>query len=100
MTEKEINDGTPPLSSPEPQLKKEEFGEEANATPSTASIDEKRRFAQARDNAFARRCWNFVTWTPTRCRWDPDDPPKFSMALNLLFGFVSADFPSTLLLDS
>lgn len=23
-------------------------------------------------------------------RWDPDDPPKFSLALNILFGFAGA----------
>jgi hypothetical protein len=51
--------------------------------------DEKRRFVRLRQNNFARMVWNFVTWTPKRCRWDPESPPKFSMWLNLLFGFVS-----------
>ncbi len=53
------------------------------------STSEKRRFAQIRDNEFARRVWKVVSWTPERCRWDPESPPKFSLGLNLLFGFVS-----------
>jgi len=88
--EKDIDEGTPPPSSANHRDQKNEFGDEAvNSSPSSRSIDEKRRFAIVRDNAFARKCWNFITWTPKRCRWDPEDPPKFSMALNLLFGFVS-----------
>ncbi|RDW88914.1 hypothetical protein BP6252_00946 [Coleophoma cylindrospora] len=39
-------------------------------------------------NPFARRCWEAVSWTPQRCRWDPESPPTFSMALNLLFAFA------------
>lgn len=35
------------------------------------------------------RAWAFITWTPKRCRWDPENPPPFSLPLNLLFGFVS-----------
>lgn len=29
-------------------------------------------------------------WKPKPARYDPDDPPKFSLALNILFAFVSA----------
>lgn len=42
-----------------------------------------------RENELGMKIWKFVTWTPKRCRWDPEKPPKFNMALNLLFGFVS-----------
>ena len=56
---------------------------------STTSSDEKGYFAQIKEHEFSKKFWNFVTWTPKRCRWDPEDPPKFSMGLNLLFGFVS-----------
>ena len=41
------------------------------------------------DNKFLRKCWTIFSWTPKWCRWDPEDPPKFSLALNLLFAFVS-----------
>lgn len=34
------------------------------------------------------RLYKFLSWTPPRCRFDPDKPPQFSMALNVLFGFA------------
>lgn len=87
-SEKESEVGIPPLLSTGNHDDKKETGEDANESTSTRSIDEKRRFSQIRENEFARKCWAFVTWTPKRCRWDPDDPPKFSIALNLLFAFA------------
>ena len=38
-----------------------------------------------------QRSWvyRFLSWTPPRCRWDPEKPPQFSMALNVLFGFAA-----------
>jgi hypothetical protein len=30
-----------------------------------------------------------LSWTPKTCRYDPENPPKFSIWLNLLFSFVS-----------
>lgn len=63
-------------------------GSGVNSTESEDG-DEKRRFVRLRQNNFARKVWDVVTWTPKRCRWDPESPPKFSMWLNLLFGFVS-----------
>ena len=87
--EKEFAAELPPLSPLDGYGDKKEIEEHANKSMSTRSVDEKKRFPQTRDNAFARQCWTFVTWTPKRCRWDPNDPPKFSMALNLLFAFVS-----------
>ncbi|SLM41044.1 major facilitator superfamily transporter [Lasallia pustulata] len=35
-----------------------------------------------------RRLYAIVTYTPQRCRHDPTQPPRFSMPLNLLFGFA------------
>ena len=55
---------------------------------STSTISET-RFARLRHNGFLRRCWHIISWTPPRCRWDPKNPPKFSLPLNLLFAFVS-----------
>jgi hypothetical protein len=64
--------------------------DDANDSASTgSSSSEKGRCAKIRDHQYARACWNFVTWTPKRCRWDPQSPSQFSMGLNLLFGFVS-----------
>jgi hypothetical protein len=44
-------------------------------------------------HTFWTSCWDIVTWTPPRCRWDPNNPPKFSWPLNLLFAFVSTIVP-------
>lgn len=31
---------------------------------------------------------SFLTWTPKRCRYDPSNPPNFSIYLNLLFAIA------------
>jgi hypothetical protein len=36
------------------------------------------------------RVLDAVTYTPKRCRWDPNEPPKFNIWLNLLFGAAGA----------
>ncbi|MCJ1417288.1 hypothetical protein MMC32_003630 [Xylographa parallela] len=33
--------------------------------------------------------YSIVSYTPKRCRYDPANPPGFSMPLNLLFGFAA-----------
>ncbi|KAK3712898.1 hypothetical protein LTR37_008783 [Vermiconidia calcicola] len=43
-----------------------------------------------------RRAVEIIFWTPPNCRWDPDDPPKFSMGLNILFAFAGAFTVATL----
>ena len=35
------------------------------------------------------KIYAIVTYTPKRCRYDPANPPGFSMSLNLLFGFAA-----------
>ena len=37
-----------------------------------------------------RKLYETIFWTPPNLRWDPKRPPKFSMALNVLFGFAGA----------
>lgn len=37
-----------------------------------------------------RRIYNIISWTPPNCRWDPENPPEFSTALNFLFAFAGA----------
>jgi hypothetical protein len=37
-------------------------------------------------SATLRRAWN---WKPKPARYDPENPPKFTIWLNMLFGFVS-----------
>jgi hypothetical protein len=36
------------------------------------------------------KIYNVVYWTPPRLRWDPNNPPEFSFALNVLFAFAGA----------
>jgi len=62
--------------------------EESAESLSVASL-EKETSACMIENAFLSRAWAVVSWTPKRCRWDPEKPPPFSLPLNLLFGFVS-----------
>jgi hypothetical protein len=36
-----------------------------------------------------RRMYDVLTYTPVRCRWDPEKPPQFSMSMNVLFAFAA-----------
>jgi predicted MFS family arabinose efflux permease len=36
-----------------------------------------------------RRLYELLSYTPRRCRYDPNKPPGFSMALNILFAFAA-----------
>lgn len=67
---------------------------EYTSTPESNSSNEsneekKNRFAIVRENGLVNFGWGMITYTPKRCRYDPDSPPEFSMMLNLLFAFVS-----------
>ena len=37
-----------------------------------------------------KRTTAVIFWVPPNCRWNPEEPPKFSMALNILFAFAGA----------
>lgn len=37
-----------------------------------------------------RRAYEIVYWVPPKARYDPNEPPKFSMAMNVLFAFAGA----------
>ena len=37
-----------------------------------------------------QRITNIITYTPKKCRYDPEKPFKFSLPLNVLFGFAGA----------
>ena len=89
MTENKISDAGTSVVASEEKDQKQELGEDANESTSTRSGDQKAQLKRIVDHKFAQSCWDAVTWTPRRCRWNPEDPPKFSMGLNLLFGFVS-----------
>jgi hypothetical protein len=80
----------PPLSiASETHAQKESAKGAAEKPLSARSPREENRLGGMLDIKFLRTCGTVVSWTPKRCRWDPDDPPKFSFTLNLLFAFVS-----------
>lgn len=37
--------------------------------------------------------WRILLWTPKRCRWDPSNPPPFTLGLNILYAFVCPPSP-------
>jgi hypothetical protein len=65
------------------------IGGDSHKPASTRMSELERHSLKVPENDFRRKCWTVVSWTPKRCRWDPKSPPKFNMALNLLFAFVS-----------
>ena len=99
MAENKLATPKAPVANIESSQKTVETGEDLNGSTSGLSDDEKRRFTQIRDSDTFRKIWNVVSWTPKRCRWDPESPPKFSMGLNLLFGFVSGVFSGQTLVN-
>ncbi|KUI62359.1 Putative uncharacterized transporter YgaY [Cytospora mali] len=66
------------------QTDEEEKAISQDATP-VESADSKREERPS----FMSRIGKLLTWTPKRCRYDPDSPPKFSLALNLLFALAT-----------
>ena len=44
--------------------------------------------ALQKETTIWQRIYNIITYTPKRCRYNPDKPFEFSMPLNLLFGFA------------
>lgn len=43
-----------------------------------------------KDISIWQRIYSLITYTPKRCRYDPEKPFQFSMPLNLLFAFAGA----------
>ncbi|RDL41897.1 uncharacterized protein BP5553_01876 [Venustampulla echinocandica] len=62
--------------------------EDAHEPTSASTGNETRSTSRIRTYQLPETLWRWITWTPKRCRWDPDTPPEFSMWLNLLFGFA------------
>ena len=55
---------------------------------STRSSEDGKRFQKIRENGVSERCWSVISFTPSRCKWDLEYPPRFSMGPNILFSFV------------
>jgi hypothetical protein len=62
---------------------------EQESTISSPEESSPSKFSQTWRTIRQTRLYQFLSWTPPRCRWDPSKPPQFSMALNVLFGFAA-----------
>ncbi len=71
---------------------------EGSDSLSSGSLDDVKKFRKLREDGFTGKCWGIISFTPSRCRWDPEHPPQFSLGLNILFSFVCPLVSSTLLL--
>jgi hypothetical protein len=59
----------------------------STSTP-TSSLEKRSKASLLWQRIRDTKIYHFLSWTPPRCRWDPENPPKFSMALNVLFAFA------------
>ena len=48
------------------------------------------RSAETAGKRWLARAATTPIWTPKRCRYDPDNPPSFTLGMNILLGFVRA----------
>ncbi|KAK4249226.1 major facilitator superfamily domain-containing protein [Corynascus novoguineensis] len=55
-------------------------------TPGETEVSEIQSLSQPEKWNKLRRAWN---WKPSPARYDPENPPKFTIWLNVLFGFAS-----------
>ena len=60
----------------------------SDSTPITSGIDDDATLDVPESTKWStlRRAWE---WKPKPARYDPENPPKFTIWLNMLFGFVS-----------
>lgn len=38
------------------------------------------------------KTWAILNWMPQRCRYDSENPPSFTLGMNILLGFVRLTF--------
>ena len=94
----------PPTDSPAGESESKSKSEHQTSPPLSAASPDHASLASHTDNnngenkpttgagRFAT-FWNIldkITYTPKRCRWDPVEPPRFNIWLNLLFGAAGA----------
>ncbi|ROV87729.1 hypothetical protein VMCG_10594 [Cytospora schulzeri] len=83
-----VPDGIFPIAGDESQNSQGTSEKEEVAAQDTTSLES----VQSEGNngpTFLYRLGKLLTWTPRRCRYDPDSPPKFNLALNLLFALAT-----------
>ncbi|KAK0663654.1 putative uncharacterized transporter YgaY [Lasiodiplodia hormozganensis] len=67
----------------------QEIPPKAEGQTSTPSSSDEASTTLAKSSIW-RRMYGIVFWVPPNCRWDPENPPGFSMSLNFLFAFAGA----------
>lgn len=75
-------------SSAEADLGGHEKQQAASLRTASAELEESTASQNVRQPTIWRRIYDTLTWTPPNCRWNPEDPPKFSTGLNVLFAFA------------
>ncbi|KAL5376236.1 hypothetical protein DPSP01_010589 [Paraphaeosphaeria sporulosa] len=60
-----------------------------DATPTPPSGPSSPTASSTKKRSRWRRIYDVLTYTPPRCRWDPEKPPQFSMGMNVLFAFAA-----------
>ena len=73
---------SPPLSAASP--------DHASLASHTDNNQDDKSMTRAGRFATFWRILDTITYTPKRCRWDPVEPPRFNIWLNLLFGAAGA----------
>lgn len=63
-------------------------GEETKVSEGSDTVSSHSIQSPQKKTKLWRRIFNIVNYTPKRCRYNPDKPFEFSMALNLLFAFA------------
>lgn len=41
-----------------------------------------------RGDSWFTKAWEILNWMPKRCRYDSENPPSFTLGMNILLGFV------------
>lgn len=66
-------------------------------TSTDERVGEQRAVEPAAARSALRTMRHLVFWVPPRCRYDPENPPVFTLGLNILFSLVcrGSDLPAT-----
>ncbi|EGP89334.1 putative major facilitator superfamily transporter [Zymoseptoria tritici IPO323] len=88
------HDGTTLTSRPTSSGPEADLGTVEKSSTSSKNNKSSNAQEETQHQAVSRSRWqrfvDVLYWTPPNCRWDPDSPPKFSTALNVLFAFAGA----------
>jgi hypothetical protein len=92
-TEEHVANGEAEITKPIPfddENEKRQPQDSQVASEVNSESDEPPKSTVSKSQGWRRRIYDIIFWTPPRLRWNPDSPPKFSMGLNILFGFAGA----------